>query len=124
MVRSPDRRFLSPGSTPRYSLVGRFRPLAPRSGEPREAMADQIAAVGSPVLAGSRLLLPRQAGGGLMCALAEIAAQAGGQRYGRLSELVAQPVGGRQRLAPFLVFLFAHQVQLVVALGPGRNVHS
>jgi len=59
----------------------------------------------------------RQAGGVLVCALAESAAQASGQRYGRLSELVAQSVGGRQRLAPFLVLFFAYQVQLLIALG-------
>src|ERR1035441_8178020 len=70
------------------------------------------------------LHLPRQTRGVLMRALAEIAAQAGGQRYGRISALVAQPVGGCQRLAPLLVLLFAYQVQLLVALGPGRNVHA
>jgi len=37
--------------------------------------------------------------------------------------LSRKPVSGRQRLAPLLVFLFADQVQLLIALGQEENVH-
>ena len=70
------------------------------------------------------LALPRQTRRVLVRALAEIAAQAGGQRHGRFAEPVAQPVGGRQRLLHFSVLLFAQQVHLLAALGPGGDVHA
>src|ERR1035438_6501397 len=61
---------------------------------------------------------------GLVRALAEAAFQPGGQRYGGVAILVAQPVGGGRSLLPAFVLAFVQQVQLLVDLFKRRCVHA
>src|SRR5579863_3825794 len=70
------------------------------------------------------LFLPRQARRIFVRALAEARLHARRQRDGTLTILVAQTVGGGQRLIPLFVSALAVQADLLAFLFEMRRVHS
>ena len=64
---------------------------------------------------------PWQAGGVFVCALAEAAAEAGGQSDAGFAELVAKLVGGGKSVLPFLLTVSIEQIDLCRSLALGRG---
>src|SRR6185369_18047786 len=60
----------------------------------------------------------------LVCTFAKRAFHSGGQRYGGVAILVAQPVGCRQSLLPTIVFALVQQIHLFLNLLKGGCLHT